>query len=347
VVLHGLNRFTGSPLGVSVARDIDGFDFAAPLAGRWVRFWPQPYAAKNNGLPFHTRLAAHPATVEAEAREARQELRVLYVGWTRARDRLVISTRAGALTKGLLELLQEGGVPLVNEPTPSATWAGRVVTATLRCPAPLNPVVRDSEPGAGFDAPGPAAHPPAFRRPSDFDHAGAVIAHTRLGPHLTLTGNPEMAALGEAVHGFLAADRADLDPAQRHSLAEGLLGRWSVAGALPPKDLLDASDRLQGWVAQRWPDARWCREWPLAHPLEDGSGVRGFSDLVLDTEAGLVVVDHKSTPGREADVVEAAAGHAGQLGAYADSVSAATGRPVIGCFVHLPVAGVVVEVSRG
>jgi plasmid stabilization system protein ParE len=38
-------------------------------------------------------------------------------------------------------------------------------------------------------------------------------------------------------------------------------------------------------------------------------------------------------------------GHAGQLRGYADMLKNAAGGPVLGCYVHLPVGGVVVEVE--
>jgi ATP-dependent helicase/nuclease subunit A len=98
-------------------------------------------------------------------------------------------------------------------------------------------------------------------------------------------------------------------------------------------------------VARRWPAARWHREWPLLHGLAIGTLVRGTADLVLELPDGFVVVDHKSFPGSVADAVARAAGYAPQLGAYASAITAARGKPVHACFVHLPVAGIVVPVA--
>jgi hypothetical protein len=156
-----------------------------------------------------------------------------------------------------------------------------------------------------------------------------------------------MQLLGEAIHGFLAADRPTLDTADRREIARGLLQRWDVAGALPPDDLLRASDRLRHWVDTRWPGAIWHREWPLLHRQPNGTIVRGTADLVIEHADGFAVIDHKSFPGSAEQAALRAAGFAGQLAAYAAAVAAATGRPVTECFVHLPVLAAVVPVRMG
>ena len=101
-----------------------------------------------------------------------------------------------------------------------------------------------------------------------------------------------MEAVGEVFHSFLAADRPDLDDQARLEVATGLLERWLPAGVLEPEALPQAAEALRGWADSHWPDARWRREWPIAHRQADGSVIRGFADLVLEAEGGFVVVDH-------------------------------------------------------
>ena len=77
----------------------------------------------------------------------REELRLLYVGWTRARDRLVLagptateqSSDKLALFTGaqsLLRHLRDANGPLMREPDDdgNATWAGIPVRVKLRAP---------------------------------------------------------------------------------------------------------------------------------------------------------------------------------------------------------------------
>lgn len=65
---------------------------------------------------------------------------------------------------------------------------------------------------------------------------------------------------------------------------------------------------------------------------------------MLETAAGLVVVDHKCIPTPAGTALESARDYAGQLDAYADAIHAATGRAVLGRYIHLPLTGAMVEV---
>lgn len=58
---------------------------------------------------------------------------------------------------------------------------------------------------------------------------------------------------------------------------------------------------------------------------------------------GIAVLDHKTFTGRLEDWASRAAEHLPQLRAYAGALESATGRPVTGLILHLPVAGMVHE----
>ena len=141
-----------------------------------------------------------------------------------------------------------------------------------------------------------------------------------------------MELVGNALHGFLAADRHSLTDSQRKDIASGLLVRWNVASAVDVDAVLGAGAALRNWVERNWPGALWHREWPLRMQLKSGSTLRGIADLVLETRAGYVVIDHKSFPGGRDKAVDKAASYAGQVLAYAEAIRTATGKPVVGCF---------------
>ena len=58
------------------------------------------------------------------------------------------------------------------------------------------------------------------------------------------------------------------------------------------------------------------------------------------------MLDHKALAATVDQSVELAAEYAGQLGVYADGVRAARDYAEVRAFVHLPLAGRVVEVAR-
>ena len=128
--------------GVHVMSDRTDFDVDDPLGGRWIRFWPNPYTNQQQKGPVREafeRSSAHAALV---ARAEREALRVLYVGWTRARDRLVLAAQRGDLLSGIVGKLSKIDASLVYEPAASVLgvesieWAG--ITSLLNA-APSQP----------------------------------------------------------------------------------------------------------------------------------------------------------------------------------------------------------------
>ncbi|MCR9165147.1 MAG: UvrD-helicase domain-containing protein [bacterium] len=336
-VLAELTDRPSSSLGVRAFSSSDGFDGGDPLAHRVVRYWPNPYDARNNGMPFHDALAAHPEALAADRRARFEGLRLLYVGWTRARDRLIVAGRRktleGAGTLGLLE-----GSAFDLDAKVFRTPAGES-PMVVRVTVPRELEGRGGERGPELGPPlrEPVVHAPARISPSELEAEGRVVETVRLGGPLRAGEGLGTAAFGSAVHTFLAADRGDFDEPRRFQLAADILQRWEVADT-PPVSLLEASDRLQGWLRQRWTAATLHREVPLSMVRGTGTLLSGIADLLVETPQGWVVVDHKTHVGSQAELEAYAVGVAGQLGAYAE-VLAAMGRPVVVCMVHFPLSG--------
>lgn len=338
-----------SALGVRVTSDRERLDLADPLAGRWVRYWPNPYNGRRGNTPFHARLADHRFEREAQERSRREALRLLYVVWTRARDRVVLAARDGKLVDGILTLLATPeGRGLMTEVGEVTTWAGRVVDVCVRQAQPAA-AARPASPDAseGYDLPAEVrSYPPAFETPSAAVGEGVVGEVVELGARVPLSGSPDMEAIGEAVHAFLSADAWESDAAERVAMARVLLERWGVASAVSPEDLVLASDRLRAWIEDRWAGANLRREWPILHRQQTSTIVRGRADLVIELDEGFTIIDHKTFPGRSDAALERAKGFAGQLAAYAAAVGAATGKRCLGLYVHLPVLGRIVRVAQ-
>ncbi len=346
------------------------FDLAKPLAGRWIRFWPWPYASNANA-PLDDRAKNAPDVQNAFKRQAYERLRLLYVGWTRARDRLVLAAPNDKFLEGSLSVLRSAdGTAVLEPPAPVMTWAGRPVEANLR---DSNTIIVEGPPqdpvaGTGTNPVGERQHPPAKVLPSAIEEQGQSTKLHSFDQRPKLRYDLDrMDAFGTAVHNFLAADLPGLTDAERLALAkrqleaQGVTGAPSpkdplefsgepqrggeVTGAPSPKDLLEFSDHLRAFVARSWPGATWHREWPVAVRRPDGTLIAGTADLVLETADGFVVIDHKTFAGDESKAEERAAGYAGQLRAYADAIRTATGRPVLATAIHFPVLGLVYEVG--
>jgi ATP-dependent exoDNAse (exonuclease V) beta subunit len=293
-------------------------------------------------------LEEHDATATVQIQAAREELRLLYVGWTRARDRIVLADRQGHISSDLLQLLHDGKQALVTEPADKTlVWAGRNADVVIRQGTPLPPQPKVLKAGVSFLAAGPKVHAAAFVQPSAAAGSSVeLIRFERIGERIGITGDPDWSALGMAVHGILCADRPGLPEKQREQLIHDLLSRWGVASMVDATKVTSAADAFRQWVDRNWPGAEWCREWPVHYRDENGSVVRGSSDLALKASGGLVVIDHKSFPGSLTQALARAAEYTGQLMNYSTAIEAATGQQVLSSWVHLPVSGIVIPLPR-
>src|SRR5262249_53958158 len=147
-----------------------------------------------------------------------------------------------------------------------------------------------------------------------------------------------------AVHAFMCCDCNGLSASDKEDMARELLEAHGVSASLRSADLISILDRFTAYIRNRWPDAKVRREWPLSFklgPLE----LHGAGDLVLETPSGYVVIDHKTFPGGESDLMVKARSFAAQLVAYRIALEKAMGSPVLDTFIHFPISGYLVDVA--
>ncbi|NLI77028.1 MAG: UvrD-helicase domain-containing protein [Candidatus Riflebacteria bacterium] len=337
-----------SLFGARVVSDHGRLDLSDPLASRWVRFFPWPYGRQRKEIPMGEREAAHPDAADLARRRDFEALRLFYVGWTRARDRLVFAGRNGCFQgKGFDLLGPANDLEFIGET--KARWAGYEFSCYHRSPAPAQPVKQKVEPGVSFVLPKPRELHPAWIRPSEAaEPTGRVVEVHDLGPAFPVNGKPDPINLGNAVHAFFAWDAVDIPAKQRQAVAEQILNRWAVAGALSPKHLVEAADRLWSWLARTWPDATWHREWPILHRLPTGSVVAGQIDLFgHPAQRGpAIIIDHKSQSSlSRAEFARVALGYGRQLRQYSDALGMAGVAEGCISLLHFPVGGYVMQVS--
>lgn len=331
----------GNPFGV-YAEDLGAPDWQDPLAGRVLRYWPWPYGAqaKNVGLDVAAAQSAEGRRVLEEERLERT--RLLYVGMTRARDHMALAIAGGTDWLDELRTHEDGPVILIGS---DSLAVGGERFALRPPPDRFDPDA--AEPGPEFVRPVTArsAHPPLRLRPSGHAFEGDVhIAETvRIGSRITLVGDPDLQALGEAFHRFFACydPLAALDA--RLEVAHSMLRRWGVP-EVAPADLVSASDRLHGFLDTRFAGAAHLREWPV-HAAEDLQVISGRIDLLLDNGGDFVIVDHKSFPGSMELDAERLRAFGGQVDLYSRALRGGAGRGCRECWIHQPIAGLMVRVE--
>jgi ATP-dependent exoDNAse (exonuclease V) beta subunit len=334
------------PFGIAIEKD-QAPDWRDPLAARWVRYWVWPYGEHEKDIALADASDQSAIGRAAVAAERAERARLLYVGATRARDYLVLLSTSASLP-WLEELPGHDGACAI-------TFAENAIVACGQS----HPARRASfeAPEAPTAAPGeeilfgprpvePVAQLPLRRRPSAAlgDGQWRVAEQVRLGDRLALNGKPDMAALGEACHRFFAADDPELEAEARLHLATANLMRWG-APQLAAADLVLASDRLTAFLIARFPDGKIRREWPV-HGAVGDQVMDGRLDLLVEQEAGYVIVDHKSFPGVVENDADRLTAVASQLSTYAQALEIATGKPTLGFWMHQPIAGQAVRFER-
>ncbi|MDP9035062.1 MAG: PD-(D/E)XK nuclease family protein [Myxococcota bacterium] len=315
------------------------FDPERPLAHRSIRYWPWPLGATQKA-PLADAAAESPEGRLVSQREDKERSRLLYVGFTRARDHLVLAGRVSKqrLKTAWLDALCSGdGEPLVELPVTAADGTIAHANVRLGCDdaAPLSVRTRvyrlnaeridgqrtlDNAPAPVWfarpvvDADDTTAHAAYRIVPSaganDWPELEARVTQSRLGAieHLPSAitcdaGKYEDDVLGNAVHAFLAADVDGLDAELRLERARELTQGAGLEGVVPAESLLLASDALRSWVSAKWPDAIWHREIPIERTIASDQGERrvsGIVDLLLETPTAYVIIDHKTFPAKAA-----------------------------------------------
>ena len=93
-----------------------------------------------------------------------------------------------------------------------------------------------------------------------------------------------------------------------------------------------------------YPGAEATTEQSVAWRNADNQLMEGWIDLLLETPAGYVLVDHKSYPGND-PVGHIKDEYIGQMHGYAEAIESITGRPVVETLIHMPALGKVFRIS--
>jgi ATP-dependent exoDNAse (exonuclease V) beta subunit len=150
--------------------------------------------------------------------------------------------------------------------------------------------------------------------------------------------------VGSAIHGYFALPLGEMDDSVRLRAAQRLLDRWGAAAAVEPGVVVEAGERMLAFFAQHYPGATVTTEQSVAWRNADNQLMEGWIDLLLETPAGYVLVDHKSYPGTD-PVGHIKDKYIGQMRGYAEAIESITGRPVVETLIHMPALGKMFRIS--
>ncbi len=336
--------------GVAVVDDRATVNMATPLEGRRLRYWPWPYGLTKVGTGLAEAVAGSAVQTKALSHAAAEEVRLLYVTFTRARDYLVLSL--SPKTNSWLDTVLAATEIRLPSSDPDglyqlAVGEGRSIPLLVARPTP---VTREPLPSAAVmwvpPRLGRREYPPARLSPSKLPPAPGVVPLTHqpvvTGAVITITGKPAAHLLGTALHDFIAVDCLQRGSGpERRELLEGLLMRYGVPGVVSSAELLSNLDGFYTFLDTLQP-LRLLPEWPLHHQ-KTGQLLSGTADLLVETVHGWVIIDHKSFSGPRQKWGQEGEKYTEQLAAYGTMVTAATGTNITAAYLHFVCGGGVVQ----
>ncbi len=336
------------------------FDPADPLANRKIRYWPWPFGDQKKYPLLDQKIDGLELKDIIRDMAEREAQRLMYVGMTRAKDGMVMGIRKTSQKSGeslktaWLDILKGAdGSRVMELNTDKDCRELRVGKAYIPISVYefgteiIDPDGRAAETqylpvlsGVANNYLAARIMPSALQ--ADVDSGVKVAIIENLNARIQIKGKPEMDALGNAIHTYLAVDCGRLMGEQQLELAQGLIKQWGVAMAIEASELVASGQRLIEFIDQRYPEYQAFREWPISLRNNEGQLMQGWIDLLLEMPEGYVIIDHKSYPGQDSE--ERAKKYVPQLRAYKEAVEKATGKPVIDTLLHLPISGMVLRV---
>jgi ATP-dependent helicase/nuclease subunit A len=350
VILTDLENKVRSRLWGISTQSTQAVNAVDPLQNRFVRYWPWPFGKQSSGIPVKDRIEESDVAKTFEAAAIAEAQRLLYVSMTRPRETLIFATKQKAKSLPWLDTL-------------GADWLTNIEPAATELVLPSGTTVpvatTDLHPGDGAVAE-KMAQPlywwgqiaPVERKPKNFNPSSAptesVVIQEQLtiGERLTVAPGVDWSVLGTAVHACLAASLTDPSSDFSESDTSRLLRAFGVKTSIDAVALTRQVHAIKDWINSRWPGCRPLAETPLAAGLDNGQQIVGRIDLLLMTDKGIVVLDHKSTPSGPSQWPELAQAYAGQLFTYASGVEQATQQKVVETWLVLPVAGSALSIAR-
>jgi ATP-dependent exoDNAse (exonuclease V) beta subunit len=324
------------------------FDWHNPLQGRSLCYWPNPFPDQKGNDILTTQLRQSTEWSEAEQQARNEATQLLYVGITRARDQLILtSIGKDDAVGGWLELINSYVLP-PNQDTltlPSGATLGVDIKTWVK---PETPTATANNRTRYWLAPQlqmTEVVPADYYQPASKQIATKLstcaVVHD-FGSRISINCKPDMDQLGSVLHHCLALVLAKPDIAI--DIIDELI-KSQVPGTLQGDQIHNQGLALLDWINTQHPNAILHTEMPIMKVLSGGSLRQGAIDLVVETSEGWIVIDHKSNPQPKEKWTEIAQEHSGQLQAYREVVESLSGKPVLETMIHFSVSGGLVSIK--
>ncbi len=318
---------------------------------------PWPWGKSNVPEDIAVEIRADESFAKIKRIALEESARLLYVGMTRAQDRLITTSKAEKSIQKAMTWINNLGINLADIPAIGVVdlfdcglpfTIGKTISADEKDDSETPEIIlKDID----ISTLSETVYPDKFIAPSNtgLQVKGKVELVATRGERIPLCGNPDMSEVGNCIHNIYAACTED----EAHDLqtAQQMISAFHFDKILPDTQaIIAARQYLTQWLTSKH-DACITQYHELAFTHEeDDQIVRGSMDLVWETKEGCVLVDFKTFPGTETSVtkednVHFAGNYKPQFDRYHAALEAA-GKQVIAEYVYYPVNGMIVEIIR-
>ena len=247
---------------------------------------PQPVMNRVNALKFFD---------EAKERKISEERRLLYVGFTRAKDYLVVlGTNDSSYS---WPVLCGAGLFHQDHQYKSVELQSPIPELTDDTQSSIQPIVT-------WEVPEIKAKDEKYKNPSLLSEEKIRVSLTEVFRGEKMVQNiekEESAECGTCVHRIFAAYRPDRDKKEMIQMADRIIEGSLLKDQLPsPESVIDSAVQFFGWLREKYGEGTPLHELPVIMKCEDGTILRGEVDLLWKlSDDRCVLVDFKSFHGSE------------------------------------------------
>jgi ATP-dependent exoDNAse (exonuclease V) beta subunit len=311
----------------------DKIDFKDPLRDRGLRFWPWPYRTtiyrQRMGLKeFKDRCNNSEDYTTLEVREQSESLRLLYVGFTRARDYLIVPFKSKSQDCYLKAILENGISSFADLDNFSAD---KIIPKSKLFNQPIRLWVTDYNDYADevknadsvtevYQGNKRKEYAPYYRTPSGSLPVEDVSFKEGISIHNSFSDNKpdgERSDFGTFIHRVFCAYKPTMNEDQIKDLINRLGVCYGFDKPVMQKELLYVVHEFYNWLAKEFTPGKIYNELPLMME-RDGQLVDGIADLVIETDHEIILIDYKTFIGDLAQMQWKAKTFSGQLKLYMD-----------------------------
>lgn len=334
--------------GISVVAEAEEVDLQKPLAGRWLRYWVNPYGRLTGGVPWLDALTESDWQVESTENATAEEARLLYVGFTRARDYLILPTNKNGAPWLDRAFARGGGtVPVLSPDSTDAPfdWGGHEVNKFLQTwteprNLPSAQLLHSPVPFITGPRPGRKNYPDQFvseewllKEFPDLEVADRITYYTPPPPD---PANDDR-LYGQCIANFLQGKPHEIPEALALERAAGLAQNYLPGGEVLPEEMLEQSRAFFQWLEQQFPEASLEQGLALEYRKAE-KRVTIAPDWIVNLnaeEVAVVVTVYQTGKQFEQQLPVLLA----TLALAQDAIRGLTGKVVREAWLHVPVTG--------